>query len=506
MVSFSAARKFKKTQMISKDPFQSLYREPIYEGRKEKFSPGKKGEGTGYFLFRELKLSRIAFGGYRIGLEDPEHKEALQLALHSGVNVIDISANYGDGEAESLVGKVLDENFKKRHLHRKEIFLVTKAGYIQGRNMKLVESREKEKDPFPEITYYQPGCYHCISPEFLEDQLERSRKRLGVSTIDAFLLHNPEYFLSHSEKNKVLKEEAHAEYYRRIKEAFRFLEKARKEGKIQFYGISSNTFPVPESEYTHTSLSKCLQIAEKVAGKQNGFAVVQFPGNWYEDGFLRNRSEGRTLLEICRYFDLLPLINRPLNSFRAGKGMVRLSYTPQNQTPDLSKLLQILELESSLLESLSPNPNRNSLSKLWQTYGEKVRSEEQFQVLLQKSWIPSLRVVIDEIYSEKGKESAEEYLRVLNTALPLLEEHIQIRSSENLSGLYESLVSKYHPNGDAPESLSSLMVFHLASLLEKGTVLLGMRKRKYVRDILPIFKKQLPEIPGSEWGENGIRF
>ncbi|MGJ4747127.1 aldo/keto reductase [Leptospira sp. SA-E8] len=491
--------------MITKDPFQSLYREPLHEGHKEKFSSGKKGEGPGYFLFRELKLSRIAFGGYRIGLEDPEHKEALLLALKSGVNVIDVSANYGDGEAESLVGKVLDENFKKRQLNRKEIFLVTKVGYIQGRNMKLVEAKEKEKDQFPEITYYQPGCYHCISPEFLEDQLERSRKRLGLSTIDAFLLHNPEYFLSHSEKKGVPKEEAQAEYYRRIKEAFQFLEKARKEGKIQFYGISSNTFPVPEGEYTHTSLSKCLQIAEKIAGKENGFAVVQFPGNWYEDGFLRNRSDGKTLLEICSNFDLLPLINRPLNSFQAGKGMVRLSYTPQNRAPDQSKILQILELESSLLEPLSSNPNRNSLSKLWQTYGEKVRSEEQFQVLLQKSWIPSLRAVIDEVYSEKGKESAEEYLRVLNTALPLLEEQIQIRSSENLSGLYESLVSRYHASGEAPESLSSLMVFHLASLLEKGIVLLGMRKRKYVRDILPIFKKQLPEIPRSEWGENGIR-
>ncbi|TGM11398.1 aldo/keto reductase [Leptospira selangorensis] len=491
--------------MISTDPFQTLYREPLHEGKKEKFSVGKKGEGSGYFLFREIRLSRIAFGGYRIGLEDQEHKEALQFALRSGVNVIDVSANYGDGEAESLVGKVLDENFKKRQLHRKEIFLVTKAGYIQGRNMKLVESKEKEKDQFPEITYYQPGCYHCISPEFLEDQLERSRKRLGLSTIDAFLLHNPEYFLSYSEKNGVPKEEAQAEYYRRIKDAFQFLEKARKDGKIQFYGISSNTFPLPEEEYTHTSLSKCLQIAEKIAGKENGFAVVQFPANWYEDGFLRNRDQGKTLLAICSNFDLLPLINRPLNSFQAGKGMVRLSYTPQSQAPEQSKILQILELESSLLEPLSPDPNRNSLSKLWQTYGEKVRSEEQFQVLLQKSWIPSLRGIIDEVYSEKGKESAEEYLRVLNTALPLLEEQIRIRSSENLSGLYESLVSKYHPNGDAPESLSSLMVFHLASLLEKGAVLLGMRKRKYVRDILPIFKKQLPEIPRSGWGENGIR-
>ncbi|TGL62376.1 aldo/keto reductase [Leptospira sarikeiensis] len=492
--------------MISPDPFQSLYREPLHEGKKEKYSREKKGDNPGYFFFREFRLSRIAFGGYRIGLGDPEHKDALNFALDSGINMIDVSANYGDGEAESLVGQVLAENFRKRNLHRKEIFIVTKAGYIQGKNMKLVESKEKTKNQFPEITYYQPGCYHCISPEFLEDQLERSRKRLGLSTIDVFLLHNPEYFLSDAEKKGVPKEEAHAEYYRRIKEAFLFLEKARKEGKIQFYGISSNTFPIPEGEYTHTSLSKCLQIAEKVAGKENGFAVVQFPGNWYEDGFLRNKnSQGQTILDLCSNFDLLPLINRPLNSFREGKGMVRLSYAPQAQAPDLSKLLQILELESSFLETLSANPNRNSLSKLWGAYGEKIRSEEQFQTILQRSWIPSLRTIIDEIDSEKGKEEAEEYIRVLNTALPLLEEQIRIRASENLSELYETMIQKFHSNENSPESLSSLMVFHLASLLEKGTVLLGMRKRRYVRDILPIFKNPLPNISKLEWGEHGIR-
>lgn len=138
MVSFSATRKFKKPQMISKDPFQSLYREILHEGRKEKFPPGKKGEGPGYFLFRDLRLSRIAFGGYRIGLEDPEHKDALILALKSGVNVIDVSANYGDGEAESLVGKVLDENFKKgnsteRNFYSHESRIYPRPEYEIGR-------------------------------------------------------------------------------------------------------------------------------------------------------------------------------------------------------------------------------------------------------------------------------------------------------------------------------------------------------------------------------------
>ncbi|TGJ98671.1 aldo/keto reductase [Leptospira langatensis] len=491
--------------MPGSDPFRSLYQEELREGRKEKSLSSE--EKTGYFYFRGMQLSRVGFGGYRIGLQDPEHREALEFSLRSGVNLIDVSSNYGDGEAESLVGQVLRKSFAKRITSRKEIFLVTKVGYIQGKNLQLVESRNQDKTPFPEITYYQSGCYHCISPEFLEDQLERSRRRLGLSVIDAFLLHNPEYFLMHSEKKGIPRAEARAEYYRRIREAFIFLEKVKKEGKIQYYGISSNTFPVPEEEYTHSSLSKILQIAEEVGGKEHGFAVVQFPGNWYEDGFIRNQnSNGKNLLDLCELHDLLPLTNRPLNSFRAGEGMVRLSYSSLNaqEVENSSKLLQILELESSLTEELEPNPKWSTLSSLWNEYGEKIRTEDQFQVLLEKSWIPILRQTVSELSAEQGKEAAEEYIRVLNTALPYLEERIRIRSSEKLASLYKDLITRFHSTGYEPTSLSSLMVMDLASLLKNGTVLLGMRKRKYVRDILPIWKQPLPTIHPNHWGEHGV--
>ena len=35
------------------------------------------------------------------------HREALHLALEGGINLIDTSANYGDGDSEALVGEVL---------------------------------------------------------------------------------------------------------------------------------------------------------------------------------------------------------------------------------------------------------------------------------------------------------------------------------------------------------------------------------------------------------------
>lgn len=490
--------------MQTQDPFQSLYRNRLQEGSFS-VSEGPETSGSGYFSFRGLRISRVGFGGYRIGLSDPEHREALEYSLESGVNLVDVSANYGDGEAEGLVGDILSQKAEEMREFRKKIFIVTKAGYIQGRNLRVLEAREKEGRGFSEITRYQNGLFHCISPDFLEDQLERSRKRLGVFTIDGFLLHNPEYYLMLEEKKGQRREEARKEYYRRVRTAFGFLERARKEGKIRYYGISSNTFPVPEDRFTHTSLSKVLQMAKEAGGEEHGFAIVQFPGNWYEDGFLRNKnSEGRTILDLCEENTLLPLINRPLNSFREGIGMLRLSYSPGKKEPDLSKVLQNFSSEAAIIERLEDSEGLPSLSGLWSEYGDRIQTEEQFQILLERSWIPELRKTIDRIHSESGKADAEEYIGILNATLPRLSEVLRQRGEEKLSSLYENLSERF-PNPNPPKSLSSLMVSHLASLLSHGSVLLGMRRRYYVDDILPLFRNPWPKISSKHWGEHGIR-
>ena len=56
-----------------------------------------------------LTTSRIGFGGYRIDLEEADHREALIKALREGCNLIDTSTNYGDGDSERLIGAVLAE-------------------------------------------------------------------------------------------------------------------------------------------------------------------------------------------------------------------------------------------------------------------------------------------------------------------------------------------------------------------------------------------------------------
>ena len=69
-----------------------------------------------------------------------------------------------------------------------------------------------------------------MTPNYLENQLNRSLENLGLETIDIYFIHNPETQLSEISKQDFLK---------RMLAAFQFLETQVDAGKIQFYGTAT---------------------------------------------------------------------------------------------------------------------------------------------------------------------------------------------------------------------------------------------------------------------------
>lgn len=191
------------------------------------------------------QISQAGFGSYRIAAGQKHHEQALRQALQSGINLIDTSSNYGDGDSERLVGRMLAELIDADELKREQVVVVSKVGYLQGFNYALAQQRKQAGRPFPNLVKYADGLDHCIHPDFLDDQLTRSLERLNLETLDVYLLHNPEYYLSWAQRRPIPLDEARQTYYQRIRLAFDFLEQAVADGRIQSYGISSNTFPDP---------------------------------------------------------------------------------------------------------------------------------------------------------------------------------------------------------------------------------------------------------------------
>ena len=331
-------------------------------------SPSSRGGPVGYTALGStgLTTSRLGFGGYRIEWEDPSHREALAKAFSSGWNLVDTSTNYTDGSSERLIGRVLAESMANGHIGRAETIVVSKIGYVQGQNLKRAEARERSGRPYPQVVKYGEGIWHCIHPEFLADQLELSLDRLGLETLDVCLLHNPEYFLSDAKQRGIGDLAAwRTEFYARLQEAFGFLERQVVAGRLQFYGVSSNTCTAHPDDPEATSLGRMLESAEAAAQRlgieSHHFNVLQLPMNIYESGAVLQPNTGpeqrRTVLELAQERGIAVLVNRPLNAIPGShSAIVRLADVPVEPSgiPFEDQREKIVRLEEEYRREIAP--------------------------------------------------------------------------------------------------------------------------------------------------------
>ncbi|GIX41930.1 MAG: aldo/keto reductase [Leptospiraceae bacterium] len=439
--------------------------------------------------------SRLGFGSYRVHYQNKEHVDALREALLSGINVIDTACNYGDGASELLIGNVIKELVDAKRIKREEIILITKAGYIQGKNLKLYLEKN-----FPETVKISDTLYHSIHPEFLEIQLEISLRRLGLETIDVFLLHNPEYYLKvYGDKNIYLK---------RIEKALYFLEKKREEKIIQYYGISSNTFILPPAHREHTDLKSILNFAP------DGFKVVQFPANLLETGYKEKYDNTQSFLDLAKEYHLWTLSNRPFNVIYQNKlyRFARLPNEPEEGEKNPESVMlhleeRLKELESQILSILSDKhfrfdekyPSPFETIEYYKNYIDDPESiytfirSVSFHIQKTVSYIRFL--ILDNDKKNENKKDMhlkiyDSYLKVLNHILLFLPTYIQYKNHLKMKDIENQLAKLDKRLENLPLTLQVIFI-----LLNDGidTVLAGMRKVPYVRQLQKIFQIKIPD-------------
>ncbi|MHC4177503.1 MAG: aldo/keto reductase, partial [Planctomycetota bacterium] len=149
----------------------------------------------------DLSVSPIAFGTWQLsprfwGQQPKEDATAaMRRAFDRGVNFFDTADAYGDGYAESVLGEVI------RDLPREELVIATKV-----------------------YNHFKPDAsrYPDLSPDHVIQRCEASLGRLGIETIDLYLLH---FF----DPLTPLADVAGA------------LERLRDQGKVRQIGVSNHT-------------------------------------------------------------------------------------------------------------------------------------------------------------------------------------------------------------------------------------------------------------------------
>jgi aryl-alcohol dehydrogenase-like predicted oxidoreductase len=119
---------------------------------------------------------------------------------------------------------------------------------------------------------------HLLTPAYLEHQLQLSLREIGVQTLDAFLVDQPEVHLGRLGKEAFLD---------RLLAAFERLERARADGRIRCYGISTyDSLRVAPDDPRYLSLAALVGLAERAARAVHGRAeaahglrLVELPFN-----------------------------------------------------------------------------------------------------------------------------------------------------------------------------------------------------------------------------------
>ena len=192
-------------------------------------------------------------------VDDADSIRAIHYALDAGINFFDTAANYGCGHSERVLGQALAGR-------RDRVILATKFGYIIDEEKRIVTRTE---DVLPRI----------------RQECEDSLRRLGTDYIDLYQFHKGEYDPG------------------KAGEVRDFLEKLVDEGKIRWYGWSTDQ---SESVPVFAQGKHCTAIQ-----------------HWLNMGY-----DTPEMLKVCEEHDLASVNRSPL-----GSGMMTGKFTVDTRFP-----------------------------------------------------------------------------------------------------------------------------------------------------------------------------
>jgi aryl-alcohol dehydrogenase-like predicted oxidoreductase len=233
---------------------------------------------TYFRAFGDGVVSSVGIGTY---LGDPtdavdaDYRDALVTALETGCNLLDTAINYRCQRSERVVGEALE----RADVDRQAAVVATKGGFVP-----FDGSPPADPGRYVRETHLDPGLLtaddlakgrHALTPAFIDDQLDRSLRNLGLDTVDLYYVHNPETQLAVRSTEAV---------YDRLEAVFERLEERAADGSIQHYGVATwEAFRVQPDHPRYLSLPRvvaCARSAAAAAGNEaTHLRAIQLPFN-----------------------------------------------------------------------------------------------------------------------------------------------------------------------------------------------------------------------------------
>jgi len=260
-------------------------------GGTQRFAQKSGINQANFNKFQNLFLSNVGIGTY-LGDADSRTDQlvtnAVKQSILSGVNVVDTAINYREQKAERSVGKALLELIQEQKISRDEVFISSKNGYVTNDADVQLGFWEYVKEEYSQKGVIKEGDvssgYHCMTPSYLSDQLDRSLKNLGIECLDLMYLHNA--------VEGQIKDVSKEKFLENLESVFELYEQKRKEGKIKFYGLATwECFRVTSDNPQYLSLEDTVNMARKIGGVNHGFRFIQLPYNMHYDQALLAKNQ-----------------------------------------------------------------------------------------------------------------------------------------------------------------------------------------------------------------------
>ncbi len=236
-----------------------------------------------YSDFRgRIKLSAIGLGTFPGAADDATDRaiaDIVHKGLASGLNVVDTAAHYRYGRSLAAIAEGLRRALADG-VDRKALWLMSKGGFVTFPGAMPADPKAYiEAEICAKGLGRREDCAgaHVLSPGHIRAQIEQSRVALGVETLDAFLVDQPEVQIPVAGKAALID---------RLAAVFVALEEAVRDGAIAHYGVSSfQAFRVATDDAAFLSLASLMALAGKAAkavtGSERGhhFALIEMPFN-----------------------------------------------------------------------------------------------------------------------------------------------------------------------------------------------------------------------------------
>ena len=355
------------------------------EGTK-KFAQNSGVKKTNFKEFENLTLSNVGIGTY---LGDPDSRtdelvtNAVKQSITSGINVVDTAINYRAQKAERSVGKAISELIQEGKISRDQIFVSSKNGYVTNDADIKLGFWEYIKSEFTDKGIVKEGDitsgYHCMTPTYLSDQLDRSLKNLQMDCIDLIYLHNA--------VEGQIKDVSKEEFLDNLKSVFELYEQKRDEGKIKFYGMATwECFRVPKDNPQYLSLEDTVKMAKKIGGENHGFKFIQLPFNLAYDQALLGKTQtlgtnSVSVLEAATQLGIGVFTSVPLMQGRLLQPGVMPDFL--DLKPSL-RALQFIRSSPGVLAPLVGQKSLDHVSENLEIMKIPAMSEDEFLTLVKK--------------------------------------------------------------------------------------------------------------------------